>query len=54
MYAVNSKARLVIINLSSTPMDRQASIVIRAKAGETMSKVIERVKEKISGDKAAS
>ena len=49
MYAVESGARLVIINLSSTPMDREAGIVIRAKAGETMSKVIQRVKEKISG-----
>ena len=48
-YAVNSRAKLVIINLSSTPMDRQADILIRAKAGETMSKVIQRVKEKVSG-----
>ncbi|GAH10973.1 unnamed protein product, partial [marine sediment metagenome] len=48
-YAVNSKAKLVIINLSPTPMDRQANVLIRAKAGETMSKVIQRVKEEISG-----
>ena len=46
MYAVDSKAKLVIINLSSTPMDRQANVLIRAKAGETMTKVIKRVKEK--------
>jgi NAD-dependent deacetylase len=45
MYAVNSRAKLVIINLSSTPMDEQASVLIRAKAGETMSKIIKRVKE---------
>ena len=49
MYAVNSRAKLVIINLSSTPMDEQASVLIRAKAGETMSKIIKRVKEKVGG-----
>jgi len=49
MYAVNSRAKLVIINLSSTPMDEQANVLIRAKAGETMSKIIKRVKEKVGG-----
>jgi len=49
MYAVNSRAKLVIINLSSTSMDEQASVLIRAKAGETMSKIIKRVKEKVGG-----
>ena len=44
-YAVNSGAKLVIINLSPTPMDRQATVLIRAKAGEVMSKVIERVRK---------
>ncbi len=47
--ATNSGAKLVIINLSSTPMDQEATVVIRAKAGETMSRVIKRVREKISG-----
>ena len=46
-YAVDSGAKLVIINLSSTPMDKQASVLIKAKAGETMAKVIERVREKL-------
>jgi len=49
VYAVDSGAKLVIINLSSTPMDQRATVVIRAKAGETMSKVIRRVKSKSSG-----
>ena len=49
MYAVDAKAKLVIINLSSTPMDRDAAVLIEAKAGEAMSVIIERVKEKISG-----
>jgi len=48
-YAVSSRAKLVIINLGSTPMDQEATLVIRAKAGETMAKVIQRVKEKLGG-----
>jgi len=48
-YAVDSGATLVIINLSSTPMDQRAAVVIRAKAGETMSKVIQRVNSKSNG-----
>jgi len=47
-YAVNSGAKLVIINLSPTPMDRQATVLIRAKAGEVKSKVIEQMKEKVN------
>ena len=46
-YAVSSEAKLVIINLSSTPMDGQADVLVRAKAGETMSKIIQKVTEKI-------
>jgi len=49
IYAVNSGAKLVIINLSSTPMDQQATALIRAKAGETMLRIIKGVREKISG-----
>lgn len=49
VYAVESGAKLVIINLSSTPMDRQATVLIKAKAGETMSAVLKQVREKISG-----
>jgi len=47
IYAVDSGAKLVIINLNSTPIDDQATVLIRAKAGETMSKVIQRVREKV-------
>jgi len=49
IYAVRAGARLVIVNLSSTPMDHQATVVIRARAGETMSKVMQKVKEKMGG-----
>jgi NAD-dependent deacetylase len=48
IYAVDAGARLVIINLSATPMDHQAAVLIRAKAGETMSRVVPKIKERIS------
>jgi len=47
IYAVQAGAKLVIINLSSTPMDAEAAVLIRAKAGEAMSQIIARVKERI-------
>ena len=47
-YAVDSGAKLVIINLSSTPMDRRAAVLIKARAGEAMSNIVERVREKNS------
>jgi NAD-dependent deacetylase len=46
IYAVESGAKLVIINLSSTLMDHQAAVLIRAKAGETMAKIAQKVSEK--------
>ena len=45
-YAVQAGAKLVIINLSTTPMDHQAAVLIRAKAGETMPGMVRKVKEK--------
>lgn len=46
-YAVQAGAKLVIINLSPTPIDRDAHVVIRAKAGETMLQVIQILKAKL-------
>jgi len=46
-YATEAGAKLVIINLSSTPMDHQAIVLIRAKAGEVMPKIMEKLKEKL-------
>ncbi len=46
-YALESGARLVIINLSSTPLDRQANMLIQGKAGEVMSTVVEKVRERL-------
>ncbi len=40
-----SGAKLVIINLSPTSLDYRATVVIRAKAGETMAKVIKQIRE---------
>jgi NAD-dependent deacetylase len=45
-YAVRSGAKLVIINIGDTPMDREAAVLISAKAGDTMSAIVNRVKEK--------
>ncbi len=47
-YAVQAGAKLVIINLSTTPMDHQAAVLIRAKAGETMPRIVQKVEEKVS------
>jgi NAD-dependent deacetylase len=47
IYAVEAGAKLVIVNLSSTPMDHQAAVLIRSKAGEAMSKIAQKVKEKV-------
>ncbi len=46
-YAIGAGARLVIINLSPTPLDNKASVLVRAKAGEVMPRVVQRVKEKM-------
>jgi NAD-dependent deacetylase len=47
MYAVESGAKLVIINLSPTPMDSNAAVLITAKAGEAMGRIVEKVKSKL-------
>ena len=43
--AHRSGAKLVIINLSPTPMDYEAAVLIKAKAGETMAKVMAQVRK---------
>ena len=48
MYAVESGAKLVIINLSPTPMDSKATVHINNRAGEAMSNIVERVKSQLS------
>jgi NAD-dependent deacetylase len=44
VYAVESGAKLVIVNREATPLDSAAALVVHAGAGETMTKVLEKVK----------
>jgi NAD-dependent deacetylase len=46
VYAKESGAKLVIINIGPTEQDHNADVLINAPAGETMTKIINRVKEK--------
>lgn len=48
VYALNSGAKLVIVNLSPTPADRQAHVLVRARAGEVMPRVLKIVQERLS------
>jgi NAD-dependent deacetylase len=43
-YAKQSGAKLVIVNLTPTPADRTADIVIQAWAGEVMGRILAEVK----------
>jgi len=49
VIAKENGARLVIINLMSTPHDQRADVVINEKLGETLSQIIEQVKAKSKG-----
>ena len=42
-YATDAGAKLAIVNLTPTPFDQHAEVVIRGKAGEIMSTVMEKV-----------
>jgi len=46
-YAVEAGAKLIIINLMPTYMDRHAAVIIQTKAGEAMPKIMERVRAKL-------
>jgi len=52
MHAVESGAKLVIVNLSPTPMDSKAAALITAKAGETMGRVVDRVRSKLPASRS--
>ena len=43
-YAINAGAKLAIVNLTPTPLDHHATVVIQGKAAEIMSRVMERVR----------
>jgi len=44
LIAKESGAKLIILNLTPTPHDRYADLVIDEKIGETMSEIVEQVK----------
>jgi NAD-dependent deacetylase len=46
-YAVESGAKLIIINLGTTPLDYHAEVLISAKAGEVMKLIMEAVKREL-------
>ncbi|MGD0795763.1 MAG: NAD-dependent deacylase [Dehalococcoidales bacterium] len=46
VIAKQGGAKLVILNLTETPHDRHADVVIAEKTGETMAKIVSRVREK--------
>jgi NAD-dependent deacetylase len=50
IYAVQAGAKLVIVNLSSTPMDGEATVLINAKAGEALSRIVAKVRERQKTD----
>ncbi len=46
-YALEAGARLILVNLDATHLDSHADVIIRARAGEAMARLIERVKAKM-------
>ena len=46
--AKQNGAKLIILNIGETPFDDYADVRIHSKAGETMRRMVERVKEKIA------
>ena len=48
VYALEAGAKLVIINLGPTPLDRRATVILRCKAGEIMPAIVEKVKAGLS------
>lgn len=49
LYAKQSGAKLVIVNLTPTQSDRIADVVIHASAGEVMGRIMAEVKQRLSG-----
>lgn len=47
-YALQSGAKLIIINLSETPLDYRAALLLMGKAGEILPRIVSRMKEKLS------
>lgn len=48
LYAKQSGAALVIVNLSETPHDDSADVLISGKAGPVMAEILERVRQRLA------
>lgn len=46
VYAAQAGAKVVIVNLTPTPLDKMASLIIQGRAGGVMSQIVARVREK--------
>ncbi len=46
VYAIESGARLVVVNATSTFCDDQAEVVINGKAGVVMERIVEEARRK--------
>jgi len=49
LYEKQSSAGLVIINMTPTPTDRIADVVIQAAAGKVMGRILRAVIQRLSG-----
>ena len=49
LIAKDNGAKLIIINLTPTPHDQYADIIVHEKTGETLSQLVEQVKAKLTG-----
>ena len=47
-YAKQAGARLVIVNLEPTPLDREADLVLRAPAGAVMAAVLDALRGSVT------
>jgi NAD-dependent deacetylase len=47
LLAKQNGAKLVIINITDTPHDGRADVIIKEKTGETLAKIVKKAKEKI-------
>ncbi len=51
VYAVESGARLIIINMGDTPVGNRTGVLLAEKAGEILTQIMVRVKIKLSRNK---
>jgi len=48
LYAREGGARLIIVNLTPTHLDELADVVVRARAGDVMARLLERVRARLA------